>query len=234
MTIVYRSSKGSNLTAAEVDGNFSDLNGRVVSLETNPPVAVGISNIAVSGSQVVFYLSNGTSFGPYRLPIATFVPRGNWTAATVYYAMDLVTVPADGVYLVLSDHTSAGSFDAAASNSEGAIYSLIFSSINPVPIATISGTAYTPGPAEANKYFRCTNPAGCLITLQSDFQTNDELHFRQASSGAVSFQVGDTGGQINSVAGYDDSTSAQGSVVTLKYLGDGTWDIFGLLAAATA
>ena len=233
MTIVYRSVKGSNLTAAEFDGNFSDLDGRVTSLQNNPPVAVGISNIAVSGSQLIIYLSDGTSFGPFALPIATFVPRGNWTASTVYYAMDLVTVPADGVYLVLSDHTSAGSFDAAASNSEGAIYSLIFSSINPVPIATISGTAYTPGPAEANKYFRCTNGSGCIITLQDHFQPNDELHFRQATSGAVSFQVGDTGGQINSVAGFDDSTSAQGSVVTLKYLGGGTWDIFGLLAAAT-
>ena len=234
MTIIYRSVKGSNLTASEVDGNFSDLDGRITALQLNPPSAVGISNIAVSGSQVIFYLEDGSSFGPYALPIATFVPRGNWTAGTVYYAMDLVSVPAAGVYLVLSDHTSAGSFDAAASNSDGAIYSLIFSSINPVPIYTISGTSYTPNPAEANQYFRCTNPAGCVITLQSDFQTNDELHFRQASSGAVSFQVGDTGGFINSVAGYDDSTSAQGAVVTLKYLGNGEWDIFGLLAAATA
>lgn len=233
MTLVYRSVKGSNLSAEEFDGNTHDLDDRITALQNNPPVAVGISNIAVSGSQLIIYLSNGTSFGPFNLPIATFVPRGNWTASTVYYAMDLVTVPAAGVYLVLSDHTSAGSFDAAASNSEGAIYSLIFSSINPVPIATISGTAYTPGPAEANKYFRCTNASGCVITLQSDFQTNDELHFRQAGVGSVSFQIGDTGGQINSVAGFDDSTSAQGAVVTVKYLGNGTWDIFGLLAAAT-
>ena len=234
MTITLRSVKGSNLSVAEADGNISDLNDRLVAVETNPPSAVGISNIAVSGSQVIFYLEDGSSFGPYALPIATFVPRGNWTASTVYYAMDLVTVPAAGVYLVLSDHTSAGSFDANATNSEGAIYSLVFASINPVPIATISGTSYTPNPAEANQYFRCTSASGCLITLQSDFQPNDELHFRQAGAGAISFQVGDTGGMINSVAGYDDSTSAQGAVVTLKYLGNGEWDIFGLLAAATA
>ena len=233
MTITLRSVKGSNLSVAELDGNFTDLDGRVVDLEINPPTAVGISNIAVSGSQVIFYLSNGVSFGPFALPIATFVPRGNWTAGTVYYAMDLVTVPAAGVYLVLSDHTSAGSFDAAATNSEGAIYSLIFASINPVPVATISGTSYTPNANEANQYFRCTSASGCLITLQSDFQINDELHFRQAGVGSISFQTGDTGGFINSVAGYDDSTSAQGAVVTLKYLGAGEWDIFGLLAAAT-
>ena len=228
MTIVYRSVKGSNLTAAEVDGNFSDLNGRVVSLETNPPVAIGISNIAVSGATVIFYLSNGSTFGPFTLPYAVFTVRGDWAAATGYFALDLVFVPGSGLYLVAADHTSAAAFDPASAN-----YDLVVPSLNPVPVATITGTTYTPNANEANKYFRCTNAAGCLITLQSDFQVNDELHFRQASVGPVSFQVGDTGGTINSVAGFDDSTSAQGAVATLKYLGDGVWDIFGLLAAAT-
>lgn len=233
MTIVYRSVKGSNLTAAEFDGNFSDLDGRVTSLQNNPPVAVGISNFAVSGSQLVVYLSNGTSFGPFSLPIATFAVRGEWTALTAYFAMDLVHVAGSGLYLVLSDHTSAATFDEDATNSDGAVYDIVVPSLNPVPIATISGTTYTPNANEANKYFRCTNASGCVITLQDHFQPNDELHFRQAGAGSVSFQTGDTGGQINSVAGFDDSTSAQGAVVTLKYLGGGTWDIFGLLAAAT-
>ncbi|TPN44859.1 hypothetical protein [Mesorhizobium sp. B1-1-7] len=74
MAIVLRSVKGSNLIPAEVDGNFTDLDGRVTELEENPPEAVGISNIVVSGTQMTIYLADATVLGPYTLPQANFRP----------------------------------------------------------------------------------------------------------------------------------------------------------------
>ena len=72
MTIIYRTDgawgtgKGSNLTPAEVDGNFHDLDGRVETIESNPTQPYQISNITKSGYAITIHLSDGvTEFGPY-------------------------------------------------------------------------------------------------------------------------------------------------------------------------
>jgi hypothetical protein len=100
MTLTYRTAgawgagKGSNLTATEVDGNFYDLDQRVVDLEENPPVPNEISNITVSGTQMTIYLEGGASFGPFTLPQANFRP-------SIVAALPVAT---DGTYTpVLSD-----------------------------------------------------------------------------------------------------------------------------------
>lgn len=91
MAIVLRSVKGSNLTPAEVDGNFTDLDGRVTALEENPPEPNEISNILVVGTQMTIVLEDSTEFGPFTLPQANFRPSvvaaidpdtdGSWTPA---------------------------------------------------------------------------------------------------------------------------------------------------------
>ncbi|TGQ69510.1 hypothetical protein EN829_015080 [Mesorhizobium sp. M00.F.Ca.ET.186.01.1.1] len=93
MAIILRSVKGSNLTPAEVDGNFTDLDGRVTEIEDNPPAAVGISNITVDGTQMTIYLEDATVLGPYTLPQGNFRP-------SIVGALD---VPTDGVYTVTSN-----------------------------------------------------------------------------------------------------------------------------------
>lgn len=230
----WGSGVGRRLLVSEVDTNFYGHDTRLTSLETNPPTAVGISNIVVSGTQMTIYLSNGTSFGPFTLPTAVFRVRGDWAANTVYAAMDLVYVASSGLYLVLQDHTSGATFDPDLSSSTGDVYQQVLPVLTPAAIKTVGATSYEPGPTDAGKYIRCTSSTGCVIELTSAFATGDELHFRQAGSGAISFIGGDTGGQINSVAGKDDSTDHVGAVVTCKHLGNGEWDIFGDLAAATA
>lgn len=92
MAIVLRSVKGSNLTAAEVDGNFTDLDDRVTEIEDNPPTAVGISNITVAGTQMTIYLADSTVLGPYTLPQGNFRPS----------IVDALDVPTDGIYAVTS------------------------------------------------------------------------------------------------------------------------------------
>ena len=71
--------KGSNLTAAEVDGNVYYLYQRVSDLEANPPQANGIANIVVSGATFSVVLDDATVLGPYDIPVAT--PRPTITVA---------------------------------------------------------------------------------------------------------------------------------------------------------
>ena len=233
MTVNYRTAGawgvglGRNLTPAEVDGNFWDHEQRIDDIEDNPPAAIGISNITSNGSQFIVYLENGTSFGPFDLPVAAFRSRGEWAAVTAYFINDIVIASGSGVYRVVTNHTSAGSFSATAD------YELLMPSLNPAPILTVSTTTYEPAQSDAGKYIRCTNPAGCVIEL-THFSSGIEMHFRQCGAGPLSFIVGDTGGTINSVAGKDEGTDHVGAVVTVKSVsGDGEWDIFGDLATAT-
>jgi hypothetical protein len=122
MTITYVSVKGGPLTVAEHDGNISDLDGRVTTVETNPPDANGIANVTQpSQSQIRIILDDGTQY-TFTLPTAIFAWRGEWAGATVYFENDVVVVTGDGVYLVLQDHTSEATFSAAEANSDGDYY----------------------------------------------------------------------------------------------------------------
>jgi hypothetical protein len=120
--------KGSNLEPVEIDLNFWELAERLAAVEAGDGAAVnGIANIGVVGSQMTVYLEDGTALGPYTLPTAMIRYRGDWTAATAYNEMDLVTVPEARVYLVLADHTSGAEFDALAADGEGnSLYRWLF------------------------------------------------------------------------------------------------------------
>ena len=241
MTVNFRTSGawgaglGRNLTPAEVDGNFYDLKLRVEEIEDNPPAAIGISNITSNGSQLMVYLEDGTSFGPFSLPIAAFRSRGNWAASIAYFANDFVVAAGYGVYLVLTDHTSGSTFNENLQGADGDVYQLL-SPNHPSVISTKTAASYEPGQTDANKYLRCTNAAGCVITLVHGFPVGTEMTFRQChATGQLSFTTGDTGGLINSVTGKDDGTDRQGAVVHVKCVSvDGEWDIWGDLSDVTA
>lgn len=135
MPIVYRTTdgakwgtgKGSNLTPTEVDNNFWELVERLVELEENPPTAVGISNIQVVGTTMMIYLSDGTEFGPYTLPVAQMDWRGDWQPETQYYETNLVKVNGRGLYFVRLDHISDTTFNPEATDGLGnPLYGLTF------------------------------------------------------------------------------------------------------------
>ncbi|AZV21485.1 hypothetical protein [Mesorhizobium sp. M7A.F.Ce.TU.012.03.2.1] len=90
MTIIYRSVKGSNLTATEVDNNFHDVDDRIQAMEDSPPEPVNISNITVTGTQMTIYLEDATVFGPFTLPQANFRPS---VVATIEEDTDGIYVP---------------------------------------------------------------------------------------------------------------------------------------------
>ena len=128
MAVIYRTSgpwgagKGANLVPAEVDGNFYDVDQRIVTLEDSiPDAANGIAFFSVSGNLFNVHMTNGTIQGPFALPQIAWNFRGDWAPSTAYSANDVVT--ANGtVYLVLVNHVSAATFDAGANDGAGHDY----------------------------------------------------------------------------------------------------------------
>jgi len=133
MTITYVSVKGGPLNVAEHDGNISDLDGRLTTVETNPPDANGIANVTQpSQSQIRITLDDSTQY-TFTLPTAVFAWRGEWAATTSYFTNDVVFVEDDGVYIVLQNHTSDSTFDADASDSDGNFYAQLFGVVTGTP-----------------------------------------------------------------------------------------------------
>lgn len=132
MTIIYRTAgawgvgKGANLTAAEVDGNFHDLDARLVDVETNPAQPVQIESITSTGSALTITMDNGDVYGPFPIDAATIDFRGNWAPATAYKTNDIVVYAGSEVYYVAADHTSDGIFDANKVVTGKTVYNLMF------------------------------------------------------------------------------------------------------------
>lgn len=228
----WGSGLGRNLNPVEIDTNFYDHENRIDYLETHPPAAVGISNIAVSGNQVIFHLADGSSFGPFSLPYATISVRsGLWTAATVYYALDLIEINGAGFYLVLQNHTSASIFDSAATSGGLPLYRLVIPSPVHAPTEDYTSTSYTVAAADAGKYKRslATSAANVIIVVDR-FSIGQEVHFRQVGSGQLTFSGG-TGVTLNGVTGFYNKSFGVGAVVTIKCVAPNEYDLFGHLAA---
>jgi hypothetical protein len=145
MPIIYRTSgpwgagKGANLVAAEVDGNFYDVDARVTAVQDNLPAAAnGIAYFSVSGNLFYVYMTDGTIQGPFALPQAAWTFRGDWAPAVIYNADDVVTANGS-VYLVLLNHISASHFDPNANDGAGHnVYGLLLT--NPANVLPAGGS----------------------------------------------------------------------------------------------
>lgn len=103
--------KGAPATAHEHDESHFALSERIRALEESPPVAVSISSITQSGSQLTFHMSDGGTFGPFAMPVAVFQERGAWRAGRDYQRLDTVRVGGQGRFLILKAHHSEAPFD---------------------------------------------------------------------------------------------------------------------------
>jgi len=122
MPIIYRTAgpwgagKGANLVAGEVDGNFYDVDRRLLTVEDNfPEAATGIAFFSVSGDLFYVHMTNGTIQGPFQLPSRKWNFRGEWLSSTNYQKDDVVTANG-GVYLILLNHVSGSVFDPGAND----------------------------------------------------------------------------------------------------------------------
>lgn len=111
--------KGANLSPSEVDGNFYDLDTRLSNVETNPPQPNNLASITPVGTSLNFNLQDGTVIGPVPVPILQYRWRGDWQPNTAYSLLDVFRVATVGLYSVLIAHTSAATFDEAATDGSG-------------------------------------------------------------------------------------------------------------------
>lgn len=100
------------------------------------------------------------------------------------------------------------------------------------PVVTVSGTTHTVLSTNIGAYHRCTNAAGCTVTVpdSTSFAVASEWHFRQAPGSAFVTFVTPSGVTINGVDGFDLGTDTEGATCTLKLVDTNEYDLFGLLA----
>jgi hypothetical protein len=111
MTIVYVTTgawgtgTGTPNSASQVDGNFYDVDQRIVDLNTDLAEGKRIDTVTYTSNSMTFHFTDGSS-QVIPLPIATLSYVGEWTNSTPYARGNLVSVKAQGMYQVLVDHTT--------------------------------------------------------------------------------------------------------------------------------
>ena len=110
MTIVYVTpgawgpGTGAPNSAAQVDGNFYDVDQRVLDLDAALAEGKRIDTVTYTPNSMTFHFTDDTS-QVIPLPVATFRYVGNWSNDTPYGPGDLFTA-ANGFYQVLESHTT--------------------------------------------------------------------------------------------------------------------------------
>jgi hypothetical protein len=124
---VWGAGKGSDLTAAEVDQNFYDLEQAVETLAANPAQPVEIEDVTVTdGDQMTFQMSDASELGPVTLPSSKPTWRGDWLPDTAYVTGDLFRAEdpltgTTGIYYVNRSFTSDLAFDPTLGTGIGGV-----------------------------------------------------------------------------------------------------------------
>lgn len=257
MTVTYRnagpwgSGKGSNLTPAEVDGNFWDVVQAIANFTA--PDAVSIADIVVTGNAFTVVLTDDTELGPFTLPIAGITARGDWANSTAYARNDIVRDADTGnLYMTLQPHTSAASpatFDPDLIISSANAWRLLIDAeeiaafaatlvdipdspgfVQP-PADDISSTSLTLALADAFKCLSFSNAA--TVTIPADaavaFPVGTVIAIRQDGAGTVTINAAsaafldypDTAGAIPL------ETRGNGAVIFLMKTHTNTWRAWG-------
>lgn len=131
MTIVYVTTgawgagTGTPNSAAQVDGNFYNLDQRVVDLVGDLAEGKRIDHVTYSSISMTFYYTDGTT-QVIPLPIATISYVGTWLNATPYQRGNMITAE-NGFYQVLQNHVTPASptpFDPNATQDGNSLYQL--------------------------------------------------------------------------------------------------------------
>lgn len=95
---------GTPNSAPQVDGNFYDVDQRIVSLNADLAEGKRIDTVTYTSNSMTFHFTDGTSqYIP--LPVATLQYVGVWTNGIPYTRGNLFTAD-NGFYQVLEDHTT--------------------------------------------------------------------------------------------------------------------------------
>ena len=132
MTVIYVTSgvwgagTGAPLSAAEVDGNFYDVDQRIVELNDDLAEGKRIESVTYTSNSMTFHFTDGTT-QVIPLPIATLEFVGEWTNSTPYTRGQMVSGGGLGIFQVLVDHTTPAppaTFDPDATDGTDPLYQL--------------------------------------------------------------------------------------------------------------
>lgn len=166
--------------------------------------------------------------------------RGSYATGTAYAYYDVIRVPGTGVWLVKVPHTTGPTevFDPAKEIESAPVYAALLAEPAPyVPLGPVIDLGVVDLSADwVGTYVRVTygdGPVSVYVpALGTSIPPGGEVTFRQATAaGQITF-FEDTGVTLNGVADRSLASAGEGAVVTLKYLGDDTWDLWGDLAPA--
>jgi hypothetical protein len=127
MTIVYVTTgawgtgSGTPNSAAQVDGNFYDVDQRIVDLVADVAEGKRIDTVTYTSNSMTFHFTDGSS-QIIPLPIADLEYVGEWLNNVAYLRGNMVSVRGMGSYQVRVDHTTPplpATFDPAATDGSG-------------------------------------------------------------------------------------------------------------------
>jgi len=240
--------KGSNLSPTEVDENFHDHEERILSLETTPPVGVGIVSFTVTGRRFSVNLSDSSVQGPFLLPTAAFRWSDEWEAGTTYEELDIFTrntgdVETDGLYLVFGTYAAPAAttedpdpFDPDVSDTEGPLLQKVLG-VAPTHRPVRRPTSdFTLGTTHVGAYTRIENTGTTTdITVlawgEGEPAEGSEFRFYNAGDMDAAF-ASDTSVTINYLPGRT-GTFGPGASVLLTYVGANEYDASGDFAEIT-
>jgi hypothetical protein len=174
---------GAPNSAAQVDGNFYNLDQRVVGLVADLAEGKRIDHVTYSANSMTFHFTDGTS-QVIPLPVATLTLVGEWMNSTPYVHGNMVTYSPLGIFQVLVDHTSPpppAPFDPNAVDGSGnPLYSLFM----PLHDVNYDAAVFVPG------------------SIQRD---PDELLWQGIANRAMKLPLGDDGCYAYIDTGNDDA-----------------------------
>ena len=127
MTITYvtpgawGAGTGTPNSAAQVDGNFYDVDQRIVALNADLAEGKRIDSVTYTSVSMTFHFTDGTS-QVIPLPVAVITYVGQWANSTPYTTGQMVSVPGVGLFQILVDHTTPplpAAFDPNATDGSG-------------------------------------------------------------------------------------------------------------------
>jgi hypothetical protein len=96
---------GTPNSAAQVDGNFHDVDQRIADLNADLAEGKRIDSVTYTPNSMTFHFTDGTS-QVIPLPIATITYVGQWQNSMPYSTGQMVSVPGVGMFQILVPHTT--------------------------------------------------------------------------------------------------------------------------------
>lgn len=141
----WGSGTGAPLSAAQVDGNFYDLDQRVLALADLE--GKGIESVTYTSNSMTLHFTDGTS-QVIPLPIASLTFVGEWLNSTPYVRGNMFSFRGLGIYQVLQDHVTPdvpAPFDPNATDGDGnPLYALWM----PLRDVNYDAVIFVPGPIQ--------------------------------------------------------------------------------------